>query len=55
MTENEERKPGVSVIEYILITVLVAILITVALVTLGESKEDYVNQTDQTEDVEGTE
>ncbi len=41
-----------SLFEYILVIVLVIVVLAVALITLGESKEDYIEHTGDPDDIE---
>ena len=47
--EDSDRK-GQSIVEYVIVIALVAAVVAAALITLGESKEDYISQQETIED-----
>lgn len=42
MSEERNDKPARSVLEYVLVILIVAVVVAVALITLGESRENYL-------------
>ncbi len=49
---NNNPRSGQSIVEYILVIALVAVVIAVALITMGEDKEEYVTEPDHPELIE---